>query len=120
MTNLQGIRVTLLIGPTVPVPAPPDLLQSLEQLKVTFDDSGASGFEITFRIGRASPGELVDYGVLRNPLLFKPLNRVIVLITFGIVPQVLMDGLIPHQAPSPRSGPATSTLTVIREDASLI
>jgi len=120
MINLQGIRVTLLIGPTVPVPAPPGLLQSLEQLKVTFDDSGASGFEITFRIGRASPGELVDYGVLRNPLLFNPLNRVIVLITFGIVPQVLMDGFITHQELSPGAGPGTSTLTVIGEDASVI
>lgn len=120
MINLLGIHLTLLIGPTVPVPAPPDLLESLQQVKVTHDDSGISGFELTFKVGRSSPLDLLDYGILRNPLLLKPLNRVVLLVTFGIVPQVLMDGFITHQQLSPGSGPGTSTLTVIGEDASVM
>ncbi len=119
MMNLLGIHLTLLIGPTVPVPAPPDLLESLQQVTVTHNDSGISGFQITFRVGRSSPLDLMDFGVLRNPLLLKPLNRVVVLVTFGVAPQVLMDGFITHQELSPGSAPGTSTLTVTGEDASV-
>jgi hypothetical protein len=120
MMNLQGVHLTLLIGPTVPVPAPPDLLESLEQIQVTHADSGISGFELTFKVGRSGPLDLIDYGVLRNPLLLKPFNRIVLMVTFGIVPQVLMDGFITHQQLSPGSGPGTSTLTVIGEDASVM
>jgi hypothetical protein len=120
MINLLGIHLTLLVGPTVPVPAPPALLESLQQVQVTYGDKGASGFEMTFRVGRASPLDVVDYGLLRNPLLLRPLNRVVVLVTFGVVPQVLMDGFITHQELSPGAGPGTSTLTVIGEDASVL
>lgn len=120
MMNLQGAHLTLLIGPTVPVPAPPGLLESLEQVKVTHDDSGTSGFELTFKVGRSGPLDLIDYGLLRNPLLFQQLNRIVLLVTFGVVPQVLMDGFITHQQLSPGAGPGTSTLTVIGEDASVM
>jgi hypothetical protein len=120
MINLLGIHLTLLIGPTVPVPAPPDLMESLQQVKVTHDDSGISGFELTFKVGRSSPLDLIDYGVLRNPLLLKPLNRIVLLVTFGVVPQVLMDGFITHQQLSPGATPGASTLTVIGEDASVM
>ena len=75
MMNLQGAHLTLLIGPTVPVPAPPGLLESLEQVKVTHDDERPSGFELTFKVGRSGPLDLIDYGLLLNPLLFQPLNR---------------------------------------------
>jgi hypothetical protein len=118
--NLLGIHLTLLIGPTVPVPAPPELLESLQQVKVTHDDSGVSGFEITFRVGRSGPLDLIDYGILRNPLLLRPMNRVVILVTFGVVPQVLMDGFITHQDLSPGSSPGTSTLTVKGEDAGVM
>jgi hypothetical protein len=120
MINLLGIHLTLLIGPTVPVPAPPDLLESLESVKVTHGDDGTSGFELIFKVGRSSPLDLIDYGVLRNPLLLKPLNRVVLLVTFGVVPQVLMDGFITHQQLSPGASPGTSRLTVIGEDASVM
>jgi hypothetical protein len=104
----------------VPVPAPPDLLESLQQVTVRHNDSGVSGFEMTFKVGRSSPLDLIDFGVLRNPLLLAPLNRVVLLVTFGVVPQVLMDGFITHQELSPGSSPGTSTLTVIGEDASVM
>lgn len=120
MINLLGIHLTLLIGPTVPVPAPPDLMESLDQVKVIHDDSGVSVFEITFRVGRSSPLDLIDFGVLRNPLLLKPLNRVVLLVTFGLVPQVLMDGFITHTELSPGASPGTSTLTIKGEDAGVM
>jgi hypothetical protein len=89
-------------------------------VSVTHDDSGVSGFQITFKVGRSSPLDLIDYGILRNPLLLKPLNRVVVLVTFGVVPQVLMDGFITQQELSPGTGPGTSTLTVTGEDVGVM
>jgi hypothetical protein len=118
--NLLGIHLTLFLGPSVPVPAPPDLLESLDQVKVIHNDSGISVFELTFRVGRSGPLDLIDFGVLRNPLLLRPLNRVILLVTFGVVPQVLMDGFITHQELSPGSSPGTSTLTVKGEDVGVM
>ena len=56
--SLLGIHLTLLVGPTVPVPAPPWLLESLESVEVTHSDQGQSGFQITLRVGRAGPEDV--------------------------------------------------------------
>ena len=50
--SLLGVHLTLLIGPTVPIPAPLPLTEALNEVKVTQSDSGRSGFEITFTAGR--------------------------------------------------------------------
>ena len=76
MINLLGVHLTLLIGPTVPVPAPPELMEALEQVTVTHADSSMSGFQMTFKVGRSSALDLIDYGILRNPLLLRPFNRI--------------------------------------------
>jgi len=120
LTDILGIHLTLLVGPTVPVPAPPSLLESLQSVKVDHSDDRPSGFQITFQVGRSSPLDLLDYGPLANPLLLKPFNRLILMATFGIVPQVLMDGVITHQELTPGASPGTSTLTVTGEDMSLM
>jgi hypothetical protein len=46
--SFLGTHLTLLIGPTVPVPAPPNFLEALEYVEVTHSDEGRSGFEIRF------------------------------------------------------------------------
>lgn len=117
--NLLGIHLTVLIGPTVPVPAPPVFLESLQEVRVTHSDEQASACQIRLRVGRASPFDLIDYSLLSNPLLLRPFNRVILLVTFGIVPQVLMDGFITHTELSPGNDPGTSTMTVTVEDVSV-
>lgn len=117
--NLLGIHLTVLIGPTVPVPAPPLFLESLQEIQVNHSDEQASACQIRLRVGRSSPFDLIDYSLLSNPLLLKPFNRIILLVTFGIVPQVLMDGFITHTELSPGNEPGTSTLTVTVEDVSV-
>ena len=67
--SLLGVRLTLLIGPTVAVPAPPPLIEALHEVEVTHRDDGQSGFSITFQIGRAGPAALMDYALANNPLL---------------------------------------------------
>lgn len=114
----SGIRLTLLIGPTVAVPAPPLLVDALENVEVTHTDEQASGFQITFRVGRGA-GALRDYALLGNPLL-KPYNRVILVVHFGALPKVLMDGIITNQELDPGDEPGTSTLSVTGEDVTVM
>ena len=117
--SLLGVHLTFWVGPTVPVPAPFDFSEAIESMQVTHTDEGRSGFQITFKVGRSGPADLLDYGLLTNPLL-KPFNRVILIVTFNVLPRVLMDGIITHQQLSPSNEPGTSTLTVTGEDVSIM
>jgi hypothetical protein len=116
---LLGIHLTLLIGPTVAVPAPLPLLEALQGVEVTHSDEGRSGFQLTFQAGRSGPAGLIDYPLLSLPLL-RPNNRVILIATFNVMPRVLMDGIITHQQLSPGNEPGTGTLTVTGEDVSVM
>jgi hypothetical protein len=116
--SLLGVRLTLLIGPTLAVPAPPPLIDAVREVEVTHRDDGQSGFSITFSVGRAGPSALMDYALLANPLL-RPFNRVIVMVTFNATPHVLMDGIISRQELAQGQEPGTSTLTIKGEDVSV-
>jgi len=117
--SLMGIHFTLLIGPTVPVPAPPFLIESLQNVEVTHNDDQHSGFQITFSIGRNGPQDMLDYQHLSTPLL-KPFNRVVLIVTFNAIPRVIMDGIITNQQMQPGIEPGTSTLTITGDDVSLM
>jgi hypothetical protein len=117
--SLLGIHLTLLIGPTVAVPAPPPLMEALESVEVTHSDEVRSGFQITFQVGRSGPADLLDYALVSNPL-FKPFNRVILIVTVSAIPRVLMDGIITHQQFSPSDQPGQSTFTITGEDVSVM
>lgn len=117
--NLLGIHLTLLIGPTIPLPAPPMLGEALHSVEVTHSDSGSSGFQIIFRVGRSGPLDLVDFPLVGNPLL-RPFNRVVLIAMFNTMPKVLMDGIITQQQLSPGSEPGQGTLTLTGEDLSVM
>jgi hypothetical protein len=87
-------------------------------VEVTHSDAERSGFQITFKVGR-SRTDLLDYALLSSPLL-QPGNRVVLLVTFNAMPQVLMDGIIMDQQFSPSNEPGASTLTVTGEDVSVM
>jgi hypothetical protein len=116
--NLLGIHLTLLIGPTVPVPAPLILMEALQSVEVTHSDQRRSGFQITFQMGRSGPQDLLDYPLLSIPLL-KPCNRVILIVTFNAIPRVLMDGIITNHQLSPSEDSGASTLTITGDDISV-
>jgi hypothetical protein len=115
---LLGVNLSLLIGPTVPLPATPDIAEALQSASVTQNDEGRSGFQIVLQIGRAGPTDLLDYRLLLNPLL-RPFNRVILTALFNAIPRVLIDGLITNQQFSPGNEPGTATLTLTGEDVSV-
>ncbi|MBE9180044.1 hypothetical protein IQ268_15850 [Oculatella sp. LEGE 06141] len=116
---LLGIHLTLMLGPTIAVPAPPTIVEALTGVEVTHSDRDRSGFQLTFEVGRSGGLDLLDYSLLTNPLL-RPFNRVVLLIRFNIIPKVLMDGIITQVQLSPSNTPGASTLTVMGEDVSLM
>jgi hypothetical protein len=104
----------------LPVPAPLSLIDSLQSVEVSNTDQGRDGFQITFAAGRGSgAADILDYSLLSNPLL-RPFNRVIIMVTFGFIPKVLIDGIITHQQLTPSQEPGKSTFTVTGEDVSVM
>jgi hypothetical protein len=111
---LGGIHLSLLIGPGLPAPAPPEVLEALDGVQVT-SAAQISGFQLTFKVGKTS--------VLQTLLLpagfFDPIvTRVIIIATVNGLPNVLMDGVITRQEVSPSNDVGKSTLTVTGEDLS--
>jgi hypothetical protein len=117
--SLLGVHLTLLIGPSVPIPAPIFLTRNLESVQVTETDEGRSGFQISFLSGRSGPQDIVDDPLLLTPFL-RTFNRVIVIVTFNVTPRVLMDGIITYQELAPGEEPGTTRVTVTGEDVSVM
>ena len=117
--SFVGYYLTLLIGPTVAVPAPPPYMDALQSVQVTHNDSSRSGFQLTFQAGRAGLASVMDYPLLALPLL-KVFNRVVVIVTVNAIPTVLMDGIITNQQLSPGDQPGAGTLTITGEDVSVM
>lgn len=111
---LKGIQLNLLMGPAIPVPVSRAVIESLKSVQVTTSAGQRSGFQLTFSVGKNS--------TIQNTLLpagyFDPMIRVIVVVTLGGAPNVIMDGLITRQQLVPSDTPGQSTLTVTGEDVS--
>ncbi len=119
MSTPLGIHLRLLIGPSVPVPAPPSIIDSIRSIEVTNSDERSDAFQIVFAAGRGGLADFMDYPILTNPLL-KPFNRVIIQVLFGLIPRVLIDGVITHLQFNPSNEPGQSTFVVTGEDVSVM
>jgi hypothetical protein len=111
----DGVHLTLLIGPGVPVPAPAAVLDALDAVQVN-SGGDRGGFQLSFQVGKNS--------TIQNTLLpagyFDPiLTRVIVVATVRGLPHVLADGVVTRQEIAPSNEPGKSTLTITGEDLSL-
>lgn len=115
MPNL-GVRLQLLVGPTVPVPVSYDVIDALLEVEVTNSDSERDGFKMTFSLGRQSTAS--DYFLLQSGLLDAP-NRATIMVFFGALPQVLINGIITRQQVVPSYQPGQSQLHIWGEDTGL-
>jgi len=113
---LKGIHLTLMIGPGLPMPAPKAVIDAVQSVQVT-SGKDKSGFQITLAVSKNS-------SLLKTLLpagFFDPITtRVIVVVTLGGFPHVLMDGVVTRQELSPSSEPGQSTLTITGEDLSVL
>ena len=113
---LKGIHLTLMIGPLVPLPAPQSVVDAVTSIQVT-NGKDKSGFQITFAVSKSSP-------LLKTMLpagYFDPMStRVVVVVTMGGLPHVIMDGIVTQQELSPSNDPGQSTLTITGDDLSVL
>ncbi len=118
MINLFGLHLQLLMGDTLPTPAPLKLNEALQSVEVTAKDSERSGFQMVFQVGRGLADQK-DFALLKEAKL-KPFNRVVLSVLFGVKPQPIMDGIITKQQLAPSDEPGQSKLTVTGEDVSVM
>lgn len=107
-----GIRLILLVGRTIPLPAPYSVTSTLTDLSVTNDADGPDGFQLTLTVGKT---QLLDYG-LASDGTFAPLTRVVIAVLMGAIPEVLLDGVVTNHELSPSNEPGKSTLSVTGKD----
>jgi hypothetical protein len=113
---LEGIHLTLLIGPAVPISAPKPVMDALQSVQVT-SSKDRSGFQLTFAVSKNS---LLQTTLLPAGYFDPMITRVIVVVTVNGFPNVLMDGIVTRQEVSPSNEPAQSKLTVTGEDLSVL
>jgi hypothetical protein len=111
-----GIRLILLIGKTVPLPAPKSVMTALKRVEITNATDGNDGFDMTFTLGK---GKLGDYELLSSGAL-DPDTRVVIGVLLGASPEPLIDGVIYHHQVVPSNQPGMSTLTVKGRDISVL
>lgn len=113
---IKGIHLALMIGPGLPAPAPKDVIDAIQSVQVT-SGKDSSGFQITLAVSKNS-------SLLKTLLpagFFDPITtRVIIVVTLGGFPHVLMDGVVTRQELSPSGEPGQSTLTITGEDLSVL
>jgi hypothetical protein len=113
---IQGIHLTLMIGPLLPVPAPQAVMDAFVSAKVT-SGKDKSGFQLTFAVSKRSPllTTMLPAGYF-DPMV----TRVILIVTMGGFPHVIMDGIVTQQELTPSSEPGQSTLTITGSDLSVL
>ena len=111
--------LTLLIGQSVPLPVPVDVLDALDSIEITHADDSAAGLQIKLRISRSGFADMVDYGLVQG-MVSKPFSRIVVIVTIDFMPQVLFDGFVTHTELVPSNQPSMSHLVVTAEDATVL
>ncbi|MER7185671.1 hypothetical protein ABT404_40480 [Streptomyces hyaluromycini] len=112
-------KLTVLLGPSVPVPAPAELVRCIEEVRVTSSADARSGFQLVLGAGRDRRTGLVDFPQLTGGRL-RAFHRVVLIVTTGGRPLVLMDGVITHRELTSGTVPGSTRLTVTGEDVSVM
>jgi hypothetical protein len=109
----EPVRIQLLVGPAVPLPAPRAVLDAIQSVKVESSSGETqSGFELTFSISNRSPLHTLFLLTGGSSI---PILRVVVAVTMGGSTTVLIDGVMTNHEIRSDGGP-TSTLTVKGKD----
>ncbi len=109
------LYLTLLAGPIEAAPVPKPVIDALVSAEVTESATGRSGFQLTFTLGDNSILETLFLLAGGLPI---PVLRVILVVTFGGLPQVIMDGIILHHEVVPDAMQGSSKLVVTGQDLS--
>jgi hypothetical protein len=110
---LKSVQLSLMIGPLIPLTPPRAVMDALSEVQVTVNDTGASGFQLTFSIDKQSPLQILFLLTGGSPILFM---RVVLVATVNGVAYVLMDGVITNNHIAPGDQGSNSTLTLTGSD----
>ncbi|MEJ2009338.1 MAG: hypothetical protein P8Z30_14490 [Acidobacteriota bacterium] len=111
------LYLTLLVGPVEAVPAPKPVMDALTSVEVSISATGTSGFQLNFTLANSSPLQTFFLLAGGSPM---PLIRVVLVATFGGIPQVMMDGVVKHTEVVPDAMQGSSKLVVTGEDLSTV
>jgi len=114
---LGSVQLNLMMGPFVPLTVPRPVLDALDAAEVTANDTGTSGFQLTFIVDKQSPLQIMFLLSGGLPLLFM---RVVLVATINGVPEVLIDGVVTNNHIAPGDKGSNSTLTLTGEDLSAL
>lgn len=109
------LYLSLLAGPVEAVPVPKPLIDALTSVEVTESATGRSGFQLTFTLANDSILQTLFLLTSGAPI---PVLRVILVATFGGLPQVIMDGIIQHHEVVPDAMQGSAQLVVTGQDLS--
>ncbi len=111
---VNGVQMTLMIGPGVPLPVPKEVVEALTEVKVIASSGEtASGFELTFNLSRRSPLHTV---FLLSGGSAIPVVRVVIIVTVNGRADVLMDGMMTHYEVQTGAAGGQTQLTVKGKD----
>jgi hypothetical protein len=111
------LYLTLLAGPVVAVPVPKPVMDAFVSAQVTESATGRSGFQLTFTLANDSLLQTLLILAGGSPV---PVLRVILVVTYGGLPQVLIDGVIEHHEVQPDATSGSSKLIVTGHDLSVL
>lgn len=114
---LEGIQLSLYIGPALPLPAPRKVVDALTRVEVTVKSDDVSGFQLFFSVDKNSSINTLFLFSGGSPI---PLIRVMLVVTLQGTPEVLIDGVVTNTELQPGNDGGNSTLVITGEDLSRV
>ncbi len=111
------LYLTILTGQVQATPVAKPLMDAFTDAEVTVSATGKSGFQLSFTLANSSPLQLFFLLAMGAPI---PLIRVILVVSFGGLPQVIMDGMVKHTEVVPDAMRGSSKLVITGEDLSAV
>lgn len=113
----DAIRLSLLMGPIVPIPVPALMTDALEQATVTSAAGSTSGFQLRFRItSKSALNTIFLIAAGQNTSAATPPLRVVLLVTLGGMPQPIFDGVMTNVEVQAGQNGQPGSITVTGED----
>jgi hypothetical protein len=117
MPMAEAVRLQLLVGPLVPLPAPRAVVDAVQEIQVESGSGGSqSGFQITFGLSTRSPLHTLFLLTGGSSI---PILRVVIAVTVRGTTTVLVDGVMTHHEVR-SGGTPTATLTVKGKDLTAV
>ena len=107
---LNGVQLSLYIGPVVPIPVPREVLDALQAVQVEVHGGDTpSGFELTFGLSTRSPLHTLFLLTGGSSI---PIMRVVIVVIANGTSEVLMDGVMTHHEVRPGKDAGQTTFVV--------